>query len=111
MNVPTSPLKPRKMEIDDKLKAELHLHTLAMEEQQKTRARLLGESDDFNHIIEMNAEVERRKIAAMAMQGMLSNSEIIIQALTNKEKKDLAREVVSIADALIAELNKKKDGK
>lgn len=99
------------MEIDDKLKAELHLHTLAMEEQQKTRARLLGESDDFNHIIEMNAEVERRKIAAMAMQGMLSNSEIIIQALTNKEKKDLAREVVSIADALIAELNKKKDGK
>lgn len=99
------------MEIDDKLKEELHLHTLAMEEQQKTRARLLGESDYFNHIIEMNTEVERRRFAAMAMQGMLSNSEIIIQALTNKDKKNLAREVVSIADALIAELNKKKDGK
>ena len=99
------------MEIDDKLKEELHLHTLAMEEQQKTRARLLGESNYFDRIIELNTEVERRKIAAMAMQGMLSNSEIIIQALTNKEKKDLAREVVSIADALIAELNKEKDGK
>ena len=66
-------------------------------------------SNDFNRIIEMNTEVERRKMAAMAMQGMLSNSEIIVQALTNGDKKDLARESVSIADALIAELNKKKD--
>lgn len=68
-------------------------------------------NDDFNRIIEMNAEAERRQIAAMAMQGLLSNSEIIVQALTNGDKKDLARESVSIADALIAELNKKKDGK
>ena len=58
----------------------------------------------------MNTEAERRKIAAMGMQGLLSNSEIIVQGLTDKDKKDLAREAVSVADALIAELNKKKDG-
>lgn len=69
------------------------------------------EIQNFDRIVEMNTEAERRKMAAMAMQGMLSNSEIIVQALTNKDKKDLAREVVSIADALIAELNKRKDGK
>lgn len=53
----------------------------------------------------------RQQIAAMAMQGILSNSEIIVQSLTDKDKRDLARESVSIADALIAELNKKKDEK
>lgn len=53
----------------------------------------------------------RQQIAAMAMQGILSNSEIIVNALTNEDKKKLAIESVSIADALIAELNKKKDEK
>lgn len=67
-------------------------------------------NDNFNRIVEMNTEAERRQIAAMAMQGLLSNSEIIVQGLTDKDKRDLARESVSIADALIAELNKKKYG-
>lgn len=66
-------------------------------------------SNDFNRIIEMNAEAERRKFAAMAMQGLLSNSEILVHSLTDKDKRALARESVSIADALIAELNKEKD--
>lgn len=66
-------------------------------------------NDNFDRILRMNTEAERRQIAAMVMQGLLSNSEIIVQALTDKDKRDLARESVSIADALIAELNKKKD--
>lgn len=68
-------------------------------------------NDCFNRIIEINTEAERRKIAAMAMQGLLSNSEIFVNSLTDKDKRVLARESVSIADALLAELNKKKDGK
>lgn len=95
------------MEIDDKLKEELHLHTLAMEEQQKAKASLLGESDYFNHIIEMNTEVERKKIAAKAMYAMLSNS-IYSKSFGVTEIAELA---VSATDALIAKLNKKKDGK
>lgn len=66
-------------------------------------------NEDFNRILEMNTEAERRRFAAMAMQGILSNSETIVNALTNEDKKNLARESVSIADALIAELNKEKD--
>lgn len=53
----------------------------------------------------------RQQIAAMAMQGMLSNTNLIVDPLDIQEKKDLAREVVSIADAVIAELKKKNDGK
>lgn len=95
------------MEIDDKLKEELHLHTLAMEEQQKTRARLLGESDYFDRIIEMNTEVERRKMALEAMCAMLSNG-VYAKCYQVSYIAELA---VSATDALIAELNKKKDGK
>lgn len=51
----------------------------------------------------------RLNIAAMAMQGILSNKKLIVQPLSSKNKKDLAIEVISIADALIAELNKKKN--
>ena len=66
-------------------------------------------NDNFNRILEMNTESERRKIAAMAMQGLLSNSGLLVHSLSDKDKRDLARESISIADALIAELNKKKE--
>ena len=34
-------------------------------------------SNDFNRIIEMNTEAERRKFAAMAMQGIIANGELV----------------------------------
>ena len=34
----------------------------------------MGNNDIFNHIIEINTDVERRKMAANAMYAMLSNS-------------------------------------
>lgn len=99
------------MDIDNKLKEELHQHTLAMKEQEKLEARLLGESDYFNRIVEMNTEVERRKFAAMAMQGLLANCKIVPNPNIPDEDmpKLLAEMCVKIADALIAELNKKKE--
>lgn len=93
------------MENNDKLKEELHLHTLAMEEQQKTRARLLGESDYFNRILEMNTEAERRRFAGQIMASMMQN------AKWGDKYSHIASMAVSATDALIAELNKKKDGK
>ena len=95
------------MEIDDKLKEELRHHPLAMEEQQKTKARLLGESDYFNRILAMNTEAERRKMASEAMYAMLSNG-VYAKCYQVSYIAELA---VSVADALIAELNKEKDGK
>lgn len=105
------------MNIEDKLKEELHLHTLAMEEQQKAKARLLGESDYFNRILEMNTEAERRHIAAMALQGLLANTAIYEHKLKDQFEGNvpfdadthLAHMALIYADALIAELNKKKD--
>lgn len=57
---------------------------------------------DLNRIMEMNTEAERRKIAAMAMQGIIANGELV----DPDEVTDMA---LIYADALIAELNKKKD--
>lgn len=70
-------------------------------------------NDDFNRIIEVNTEAERRKFAAMAMQGILANCKIVPNPNIPDEDmpKLLAEMCVKIADALIAELNKKKDGK
>ncbi len=67
---------------------------------------------DFNRIIEMNTEVERRKFAAMAMQGVLANCNMVPNPnIPDVDMpKSLAETCVKIADALIAELNKKKDG-
>lgn len=61
--------------------------------------------EDFDHLLEMNTEAERRKIAAMAMQGLLANPDY-----ENRSSRDVASRSVIYADALIAELNKKKDG-
>ena len=58
-------------------------------------------NDNLNRIIEMNAEAEKRKIAAMAMQGIIANGELV----DPDEVTDMA---LIYADALIAELNKKK---
>lgn len=91
----------------DKLKEELHHHTLAMEEQQKIKERLFGASNNFERIIEMNTEAERRKIAAMAMQALIADPRISREEPYSR----IASEAVEATDALIAELNKKKDGK
>ena len=50
----------------------------------------------------MNTEAERRKIAAMAMQGIMANGELA----GPDEVTDMA---LIYADALIAKLNKKND--
>lgn len=57
---------------------------------------------DLNRIMEMNTEAERRKIAAMAMQGIIANGELV----DPDEVTDMA---LIYADALIAKLNKKND--
>lgn len=61
-------------------------------------------NDIFTRIIEMNTDVERRKIAANAMYAMLSNS-----AYTKPfDVAEIAELAVNVTDALIMELNKKK---
>lgn len=62
-------------------------------------------SNDFNRIIGMNTEAERRKIAAQIMDSMMQN------AKWGDKYSHIATMAVSAADALIAELNKKKYGK
>lgn len=64
-------------------------------------------NDDFNRIIEMNTEAERRKFAAMAMQAIIINGHYQIAEENGAET--LASASVKAADALIKELNKKKD--
>lgn len=67
----------------------------------------------FDKILEMSTEAERRKIAAMAMQGILANSDEVHRAgicsKANKMPVAIAEYAVACADALIAELNKKKE--
>ena len=62
-------------------------------------------SNNFNRIIEMNTEAERRKIATQIMASMMQN------AKWGDKYSHIATMAVSAADALIAELNKKKYGK
>lgn len=72
-------------------------------------------TDNFNRIIEMNTEAERRKIAAMAMQGILSDevSQRVAMDISEVSQypEGIAKYAVACADALIAELNKNKNGK
>lgn len=71
----------------------------------------------FDKILEMNTEAERRKIVAMALQGLLANTAIYEHKLKDQFEGNvpfdaytyLADMAVFYADALIAELNKKKD--
>lgn len=58
---------------------------------------------DLNRIIEMNAEAERRKIAAQIMASMMQN------AKWGDKYSHIATMSVIAADALIKELNKKND--
>lgn len=62
---------------------------------------------DFDKILRMNTEAERRQIAAMAMQGLLASP--VDYSMQSKEPGYIAKFSVECADALIAELNKKKD--
>lgn len=59
----------------------------------------------FDKILEISTEVERRRIAERAMCAILSN-EAYAPHFTMAE---IAWKAVTAADALIAELNKKKD--
>lgn len=63
----------------------------------------MGNNDNFNCIVEMNTEVERRKIAAQIMASMMQN------AKWGDKYSHIATMAVIAADELIAELNKKKD--
>lgn len=59
----------------------------------------------FDKILEINTDIERRRIAERAMCAILSN-EAYAPHFTMAE---IAWKAVTAADALIAELNKKKD--
>lgn len=59
---------------------------------------------NFDHILEMNTEAERRKFADMIMASMMQN------AKWGDKYSHIASMAVSATDALIAELDKKKDG-
>lgn len=65
-------------------------------------------NEDFNRIVEMNTEAERRKIATQAMFILMGQNESYF--LQSKDPSFIASLAVEYADALIAELNKKKDG-
>lgn len=68
---------------------------------------------NFNRILEMDTEAERRQVAAMAMQGILANPHEVHRAAfyskANKMPVAIAEYAVACADALIAERNKKKE--
>lgn len=72
-------------------------------------------NDNFNRILEMNTEAERRKIAERAMCAILRNPDEVYRAETCTETKQtpqaIAEYAVALADALIVELNKKDDVK
>lgn len=57
-------------------------------------------SNDFNRIIEMNAEAERRKFAAMAMQGIIANGELV-------DPEEVADYAVKVAKAVAEGLKRK----
>lgn len=60
-------------------------------------------NDNFNRIVEINTEAERRKIAAQIMASMMQN------AKWGDKYSHIATMAVIAADALIKELNKKND--
>ena len=60
-------------------------------------------NDDFSRILEMNTEAERRRFAAQIMASMMQN------AKWGDKYSHIASMAVTAADALIAELNKKKE--
>lgn len=72
---------------------------------------------NFDKILRMNTEAERRQFAAMAMQSLLSNQLVYNKAVDEFPTEDgthnkyfgVAQCAVAFADALIAELNKKKE--
>lgn len=69
-------------------------------------------SQDFDNILKDSFSKERRlNIAAMAMQGILSAPLDNVGFVIDKTVNGVAVYAVRCADALIAELNKKKDGR
>jgi len=81
-----------------------------------------GRSQAADHIPDTTKKVDRAMIAAMAMQGLLSNAvwvnvktEYIMQEYQNDDERasmlarELAEDSVEFADALIEELGKEKE--
>lgn len=74
----------------------------------------MNEEIVFNRIPEMNTEAERRRMAAMAMQGILSNEisqKFAADGRMGYMPEYVAKYAVACADALIAELNRRNDGR
>lgn len=74
----------------------------------ETTTRLIGNNDSVTEFMGANGLTKREYFAAMAMQGMLSNSynDGASQPLSTASHDQIAQMAVSIADALIAEMNK-----
>lgn len=69
-------------------------------------------NDNFNRIIEMNTEAERRRIATQAMCAILgdeASQHVAMYKITSQYPEGIAKYAVACTDALITELNKKKD--
>jgi hypothetical protein len=60
----------------------------------------------FDKILEINTEAERRKIAAMAMQGLLSNPNVFDDVVSRKKYyPQIAEDAIKAADALLMAFN------
>lgn len=64
------------------------------------------EIQNFDRIVAMNTEAERRQIATQIMCSLLSCPDKYYRSTT---EDNIAFHAVTYADALIAELNKKKE--
>lgn len=98
-------------DIDVKCPVKAYHRSDCLNYEPKTKTKIEN-NEDFNRILEMNTEAERRQIAAQVMCAMLARP---MDFLSISECMDIensiAKKSVAYADALIAELNKKKDEK
>lgn len=61
---------------------------------------------NFDRILEMNTEAERRKFAAMAMQGILSNPNVFDDVVSRKKYyPQIAEDAIKAANALLMAFN------
>ena len=79
----------------------------------ETKEDMKEKDKTFDRILAMNTEAEKRQFAAQAMCAILSNINITddIYALDQMFEHTVARKAIECADALIAELNKRKEEK
>lgn len=70
------------------------------------------ENNDFDKILRMNTEAERRRIATQAMCAILgdeASQHVAMYKIASQYPEGIAKYAVACADALITELNKKKE--